>query len=51
MLYSSPSIIKVIKLRRMRLGVACSMHGDMRNAYKIFVGKPGGMEDEIGCSM
>jgi hypothetical protein len=41
-LYSSPSIIRVIKSRRMRwAGIAARM-GEKRNAYRILVGKPEG---------
>jgi hypothetical protein len=39
-LYSSPSIIKMIKSRSM--GRPCSTNGDKRNACRIFVGKPEG---------
>jgi hypothetical protein len=35
-LYSSPSIIRIIKSRRMR----CSMSGVKRKAYRLLVGKP-----------
>jgi hypothetical protein len=38
-LYSSPSTIKMIKSRMMRLGRACSRHEKQRNAYRISVGK------------
>jgi hypothetical protein len=41
-LYASPSIISVIKLRRIRLAAHVVRMREMRNAYKIFVGKPGG---------
>jgi hypothetical protein len=34
-LYSSPNIIRIIKSRRMRW----AGHGEMRNAYRILVGK------------
>jgi hypothetical protein len=37
--YASPNIIRVIGLRRMS-NVACM--GEMRNVYKILVGKPEG---------
>jgi hypothetical protein len=40
-LYASPNIIIVIKIEDV-IGRACSTHGDMRNAYKILVGKPEG---------
>jgi hypothetical protein len=39
-LYSSPNIIKMIKSRRMRWVVHEACMGQMRNAYKILVGKP-----------
>jgi hypothetical protein len=38
--YSSPNIIKVIKSGRLRRVVYVARMGKMRNAYKIFVGKP-----------
>jgi hypothetical protein len=38
-LYSSPSIIRIIKSRRMRLA---GHVGVKRNAYRILVGKPEG---------
>jgi hypothetical protein len=41
-LYSSPSIIRVIKSRRMRLAGHVERTGDRRNAYKILVGKSQG---------
>jgi hypothetical protein len=37
-LYSSPSIIRMIKLRR-QMGKACSTNGKKRTAYSILVGK------------
>jgi hypothetical protein len=37
-LYSSPSIIIMIKSRKMKW--ACSTNGSKRNAYRILVGKP-----------
>jgi hypothetical protein len=41
-LYSSPSIIRVIKSRRMEdeMDRAYSTNGERRNAYRILVGKP-----------
>jgi hypothetical protein len=36
--YTSPNVIRVIKLRRM----ACSMQAEMRSSYKIMVVKPEG---------
>jgi hypothetical protein len=40
-LYSSPNIIRVTKSRWMRWVGCTARMGIMRNAYKIFVGKPG----------
>jgi hypothetical protein len=41
-LYSSPSIIRVIKSRRMRWSGHVARTGERRNAYSIVFGKPGG---------
>jgi len=41
-LYSSPSIIRVIKLRRMRWVGHVACKGERRGAYRVFVGKPEG---------
>jgi hypothetical protein len=41
-LYSSPSIITMIKSRRMRWAGHVARMGEKRNAYRILVGKPGG---------
>jgi hypothetical protein len=41
-LYSSPSITRVIKSRRMRLAGHAARMGERRNAYRILVGKPEG---------
>jgi hypothetical protein len=41
-LYSSPSIIRVIKSRRMRWAGHVARIGEKRNAYRILVGKPEG---------
>jgi hypothetical protein len=41
-LYSSPSIIRVIKSRKMRLARHVARMGEKRNAYSILVGKPAG---------
>jgi hypothetical protein len=41
-LYSSPSIIRVIKSRRMRWAGHVARMGDKRNAYRIFVGNTEG---------
>jgi hypothetical protein len=41
-LYSSPSIIRMIKSRRIRLAGHVARMGEMRIAYRILVGKPEG---------
>jgi hypothetical protein len=41
-LYSSPSIIKMIKSRRMRWAGHLARMGEKRNAYRLLVGKPEG---------
>jgi hypothetical protein len=41
-LYSSPSIIRIIKSRRMRWAGLVARMGEKRNAYRILVGKPEG---------
>jgi hypothetical protein len=41
-LYCSPSIIKIIKSRRMRWAEHVAKMGSKRNAYRILVGKPEG---------
>jgi hypothetical protein len=41
-LYTSPNIIRVIKSRRMRGEGHEARVGEMRNEYKILVGKPEG---------
>jgi hypothetical protein len=41
-LYSSPNNMKVIKSRRMRLAGQVARTEQMRNEYKILVGKPEG---------
>jgi hypothetical protein len=41
-LYTSPNIIRVIKSRRMRWAGHVACIGEMRNAYKILVGRPEG---------
>jgi hypothetical protein len=33
---------QVDEIKEDEMGGACSEHGEMRNAYKILVGKPGG---------
>jgi hypothetical protein len=41
-LYSSPNMNRMIKLRRMRWAGHVARMGEMRNAYRIWVGKPEG---------
>jgi hypothetical protein len=41
-LYSSPSIIRMIKSRRMRWAWHVARMGEKRNAYRILVGNPEG---------
>jgi hypothetical protein len=41
-LYSSPSIIKILKSRRMRWEGHVARMGEKRNAYRLLVGKPKG---------
>jgi hypothetical protein len=41
-LYSSPSIIRIIKPRRMRWAGHVARMGEKRNAYWLLVGKPEG---------
>jgi hypothetical protein len=41
-LYSSPSIIRIIKSRRMRWAGHAARMGESRNSYRILVGKPEG---------
>jgi hypothetical protein len=41
-LYSSPSIIRMIKSRRMRWARHVARRREKRNAYRIFVGNPEG---------
>jgi PAS domain-containing protein len=41
-LYSSPSIIRIIKARRMRWAGHVIRIGQKRNAYRLLVGKPDG---------
>jgi hypothetical protein len=40
--YSSPSIIRIIKSRKMRVAGHVARMGEKRAAYKLFVGKPEG---------
>jgi hypothetical protein len=41
-LYSSPSIIRIIKSRRMRWAGHVARNGEKGNAYRLLVGKPEG---------
>jgi hypothetical protein len=41
-LYLSPSIIRIIKSRRMRLVGHVAQMGEKRNVYRLLVGKPEG---------
>jgi hypothetical protein len=41
-LYSSPSIIRMVKSRRMRWAGHVARMGEKRNAYRTLVRKPGG---------
>jgi hypothetical protein len=41
-LYSSPSIIRIIKSRRMRWAGHIKRKGEKRNVYRLLVGKPEG---------
>jgi hypothetical protein len=41
-LYSSPSIIRMIRSRRMRWAGHIARIGEKRNAYTLLVGKPEG---------
>jgi hypothetical protein len=40
--YSSPSIIRIIKSRRMRWARHVARMGEKRNAYRLLVGRPKG---------
>ena len=41
-LYSSPNIVRVIKLRRMRWAGHVARMGEERGMYRVLVGKPDG---------
>jgi hypothetical protein len=41
-LYSSPSIIRIIKAQKMRWAGHVTRMGEKRNAYRLLVGKPEG---------
>jgi hypothetical protein len=47
-LYSSPSIIRIIKSRRMRWAGHVARMGKKRNAYRLLVGKPEGKRMDLG---
>jgi hypothetical protein len=44
-LYSSPSIIRIIKSRRMRWAGHVARVGEKRNVYRLLVGKPEGKRE------
>jgi hypothetical protein len=52
-LYSSPSIIRIIKSRRMRWSGHVARMGEKRNVYKLLVGKPAGKRPQLssGCTI
>jgi hypothetical protein len=41
-LYSSPSIVRVIKARRMRWAGHVALMGEVRGSYNILIGRPEG---------
>jgi hypothetical protein len=41
-LYCSPSIVRIMKTRRMRWAGHIAQMGEKRNAYRLLVGKPEG---------
>jgi hypothetical protein len=41
-LYSSPSILRIIKSKRMRWAGHIAQMGEKRNEYRLLVGKPDG---------
>jgi hypothetical protein len=43
-LYSSPSIIRIIKSRRMKWAGHVARIGEKRNVYRLLMGKPEGRE-------
>jgi hypothetical protein len=47
-LYSSPSIIRIIKSRKVRWAGHVARMEEMRNAYRLLVGKPEGKDQDIG---
>jgi hypothetical protein len=44
-LYSSPSIIRIIKSKRMRWAGHVARMGEKRNAYRLLMGKPEAKRD------
>jgi hypothetical protein len=46
-LYSSSSIIRIIKSRRMRYAGHVARMGEKRNAYRILVGNPEGKRPTV----
>jgi hypothetical protein len=47
-LYSSPSIMRMIKLRRKKWAGYVARMGEKRNAYKLLVGKLEGKDQDVG---
>ena len=47
-LYSSPSIVRVIKSRRMRWAGHVARMGEERGVYRVLVGKPGEKKKPLG---
>jgi hypothetical protein len=47
-LYSSPSIIRIVKSRRMRLMWHVARMGEKSNSYRLWVGKPGMGKKPLG---
>jgi hypothetical protein len=45
-LYSSPSIIRIMKSRRMRWVGHITRMGEKKNMYRLLVGKPKGKKDQ-----
>jgi len=41
-LYSSPIIVRVIKIEKNEMGGSCSAYGKRRGVYRVLVGKPEG---------
>jgi hypothetical protein len=41
-LYSSPSVVRIMKARRMRWAGHVAQMGEKRNVYRLLVGKPEG---------